>query len=372
MAKRKNEATWVESVHRWQINIQCNGKRKTFTCSTPGRKGKIAAERKADDWLERGAVDDSAKVAVLLDAYLEAVKLRNGERSSHYRQTEQFVRLYIKPIIGARRMCALTAGDCQRVLDKTYSERHLSKKTLTGVRACISSFLKWARMNGRSALIVEGLRVPIGAAKSTRAILQPEALETLFSDDSTRYKGRSRPEPFIWAYRFAVVTGFRPGELIALQHKDIKGRRYTLRGAINIRGDHTSGKNDNALRSGELSDLAVYILNQQRINLISRGIVSDYIFPDADGEPMREKNYYRHWRIYCEIHGITEGTRPYELRHTFCSVNDEMPDGLKKMLMGHSRSMDTEGVYGHRKRGDEEKAAAYIDAAFAPFTKPGT
>ena len=34
---------------------------------------------------------------------------------------------------------------------------------------------------------------------------------------------------------------------------------------------------------------------------------------------------------------------PYELRHTYVSVNDEMPTGLKKQVVGHSRSMDTEG-----------------------------
>lgn len=369
MPKRNTEAFWVESAQRWQINVQCNGKRKTFVSSKPGRKGKLEAERKADAWLEKGMVDDTAKVFVLLDMFLDDVKLRNGERSSSYRQTEQFIRLYIKPVIGSKKMSALTAGDCQRVIDTAHRTKQLSKKTLMGVRSCITSFLKWGRMNGKTVLLVEGLRIPVGAKKSQKSILQPEALKTLFTDGSTRFRRGVREEAFIWAFRFAVVTGFRPGELIALRHKDIKGRHYSLKGAINIMGDHTTGKNENAIRSGELSDLAVYILNQQRINLIRRGIVSDYIFPDADGEPMREKNYYRHWKGYCAYHGITEGTTPYELRHTFVSVNDEMPDGLKKMLMGHSKSMDTEGVYGHKKHGDDQRAAKYIDDAFAPYAE---
>ena len=85
---------------------------------------------------------------------------------------------------------------------------------------------------------------------------------------------------------------------------------------------------------------------------------------------MLEKNYYRHWKRYCAAHGITEGTSVYELRHTFCSINDEMPEGLKKMIMGHSKNMDTEGVYGHRKRGDDERAAAYIDRAMEQYLMP--
>ena len=55
---------------------------------------------------------------------------------------------------------------------------------------------------------------------------------------------------------------------------------------------------------------------------------------------------------------------PYEMRHTFVSVNKEMPEGLKKLVVGHSRDMDTEGTYGHEMAGDLEKAAEYIDAAF--------
>ena len=372
MPKRNTEASWVESAQRWQINVQCNGRRKTFVSSKPGRKGKLEAERKADAWLDKGMVDDAVKVKVLLDMFMEDKKTSNGERSSSYRQTEQFVRLYIKPVIGDKRMSQLTAIDCQRAIDTAYRLHKLSRKTLMGVRSTIMSFLKWARMSKQSNLLVEGLTVPAGAAPSQRSILQPEALKILFSEDCTLYRGRPRFEPYIYAFRFAVVTGFRPGELIALQHSNITGNRYKLTGSINIRGDRTHGKNDNARRSGELSATAMSILNSQRLYLISNLVDSDYIFPDHidPARPMLEKNYYRHWKRYCAAHGITEGTSVYELRHTFCSINDEMPEGLKKMIMGHSKNMDTEGVYGHRKRGDDERAAAYIDRAMEQYLMP--
>ena len=31
MSERKNEAAWIESRSRWQINVQDNGVRKTFS-----------------------------------------------------------------------------------------------------------------------------------------------------------------------------------------------------------------------------------------------------------------------------------------------------------------------------------------------------
>lgn len=51
--KRTNTAQWVESRNRWQINVQKDGIRKTFTSSKPGRTGQREANAKADKWLTR-------------------------------------------------------------------------------------------------------------------------------------------------------------------------------------------------------------------------------------------------------------------------------------------------------------------------------
>ena len=47
MAKRTNTAVWLEKHERWQINVQKDGIRKTFTSSIPGRNGQREANRKA-------------------------------------------------------------------------------------------------------------------------------------------------------------------------------------------------------------------------------------------------------------------------------------------------------------------------------------
>lgn len=66
---RKNEAKWYDSAKRWQIKIQKDGERRTFFSSTKGTKGKIAAEKAADAWLESGLASESTKCGELLDAY---------------------------------------------------------------------------------------------------------------------------------------------------------------------------------------------------------------------------------------------------------------------------------------------------------------
>lgn len=48
MAKRTNTAKWMENQHRWQINVQKDGIRRSFTSSKPGRTGQREANAKAD------------------------------------------------------------------------------------------------------------------------------------------------------------------------------------------------------------------------------------------------------------------------------------------------------------------------------------
>ena len=381
MAKRKNEAYWNASMNRWQIHVQADGTRKTFVSSKANskptcKKGKIEAERKADKWLEAHTISGTTRCSVLLDLYVEDVKARTG--TSNYVQVEKFCRLYITPVIGRVRIADLTEGHLQSVLNKARGHgkgnegEYLAEKTLKGIRATMMQFLRFCRRYRYTALHVEGLTIPSGAKRSQRTILQPEDLTTLLTDATTLYRGKPRPEPFIHAYRFAAATGLRPGELLGLQRRDIKNGIYSIRRSINEYGETTDGKNENARRAGALGKVASGILEDQKAALRERGIVSPYVFPDTDGGPLSQKKYYAHWKKYCEYHGITEGATPYELRHTWCSVNDEIPDTLKKMVMGHSKSMDTNGVYGHIKRGDLEKAAAFTDEAITPYLKSGT
>ena len=71
-------------------------------------------------------------------------------------------------------------------------------------------------------------------------------------------------DDFIGAYRFAVLTGLRPGELLGLRWADVQGETVTIRRAVNVLGEETQGKNENALRSFALSGFARSVLEQQR------------------------------------------------------------------------------------------------------------
>ena len=363
MPVRKNEAKWVEGRQRWQINVQLDGKRHTFISSTPGAKGKVEAERKADAWMKEPTSTEKAKVSVLLEQYkahLEATKSKG-----HARQYSGFIRLYISPIIGPKRINKLTVGDLQDIIDLTYAKRKLSDKTLRDVRACILNWLKWCRQHGKTKLHPESLTIPAGARKPEKRVVEPGGISTLFSSEMTTWRGKQVVDWYIHAYRFAVLTGVRPGELCGIEDRaDVKGDKVTIRRAVNVHGEITQGKNNNARRTFQLTAQAKAEVAAQRSQLRRAGIISPYLFPNAEGGRIIEHTLYHSWVRYCKANDIPPVSL-YELRHTYISINKEMPEGLKKMVVGHSKDMDTEGVYGHQMTGDMELAAKYSESAFA-------
>lgn len=366
MPGRKTEAIWIENRNRWQIKVQNDGERKTFTSSTPGRKGKASAERKADAWLEDASSAETVRVGKLLDqydAYLEDTKSK-----SHAGQYSGFIRLYIRPVIGNKKVARLTEGDLQDILDLAYAKGGLSDKTLKDIRGTIMNFMKWCRKHGKTRLYPEGLTIPAGATKSVKHIIQPSGISTLLESSKTTKRGKVIEDWYIHAYHVAVLTGLRPGELRGLETSDVSGGKVNVRRSINVHDEVTQGKNNNARRSFVLSDLAREEIRAQRSMLIQKGIVTKYLFPAVDGGQMKHDHLYSCWQRYCEANGIPRISL-YEMRHTFVSVNKEMPEGLKKMVVGHSLDMDTEGTYGHVMTGDMEKAASYTQQAFAEILK---
>ena len=368
MNTRKNEARWIEDRERWQINVQKNGERKTFTSATPGKKGKIAAEHKADAWLEDSVSAVNSRVDKLLDEYVKHLEASTSK--GHARQYKGYIENHIKPVVGMKRINAITEGDLQDVVNLAYSKSKLSAKTLKNIRACLANFMKWCRQHGKTMLHPEALIIPRGAKPSEKTVLSPDSLRILFTSDRTRWKGRPASEFYIHAYRFAVLTGLRPGELRGIEKKDIRAMDVSIKRSINIDNELTTGKNDNARRTFRLSQRARDEVDAQLAMLKQSGVVSPYLFPNKEGDAIGYDHFCRAWVRYCEENGIPHISLYEMMRHTFVSVNKKMPDGLKKTTVGHSRDMDTEGTYGHIMEGDLEEAAEFVEQAFDEILKP--
>lgn len=370
MGKRVGTAHWVESQKRWRIDVQKDGKQRSFYSSKPGRNGQREANSKADLWLDDG-VDGSTKVSVMSARYLQSLADRKTSKG-HQVQCEQYMRLYIIPKIGNKRIGDISEEHLQDIINFAHSigngGQGLANKTLHNIRLCIKNFIKFCRISKTTTLFPESLMIPRDARKSTRGALQPNDIKKLFESDETLFNGKRAKDWYIHAYRLEVIIGFRPGELVGLNISDIVGKQCRINRAFNIYGEETKGKNENAQRVFEIPEIGLREIREQRKMLLAAGIQTDILFPAPNGNRLRQATYARHWKIYRDYNDISQ-TTPYELRHTFFSVNKDMPGELIKPIGGHSESFDGFSVYSHEQEGDAHRAAVLIDKAFERILK---
>lgn len=375
MRKRTNTAVWSEKLNQWKIGVQKNGVRKYFYSGTPGRTGQREANAKADAWLDDNIHDGRKKVSALYAEWLEQIALTCG--TSYHDQCTRYGDCYILPVIGDLRIEELTEGDLQKCIDLSFKKRcmkkgykpryhnakPLSRKTLMTIRATETRFVKWCRHNKYTTLTPEELTLPKNARTEEKGILQPSALQTLLTVDTRLYYRQRVFDEYIYAYRFAVATGLRPGEIVGLWYGDIKGNTVNLRRSINVFDEQTTGKNENAIRSFNMGAEARAAYEAQVQLLRSAGIRLNYntpLFQLPD-----QSTLYKHWQKYQHDNGIEPPVSLYELRHTFVSIESGVLTDIQlKMLVGHSKNMDTTGVYGHELQGQREDLATATSLAF--------
>ena len=193
-------------------------------------------------------------------------------------------------------------------------------------------------------------------------------MRVLLSTDTRIVRGKVEQDANIHAYRFAVLTGLRPGELLGLRVGDVEGNRLHLARAINTFDEETHGKNENAIRTVVLHPLAAAELHaqlQQRAFEEERPLRGD----DSIFLLENEHSLYNYWQFYQRSNGIDPPVSLYELRHTFVSIIEDAvsPAELRRMV-GHSKSMDTYGWYSHAVDGRADTAAMAVSDALAEYS----
>jgi len=321
--------------------------------------------KKREDWgLDDNITNENSRIKVLYNDYIEELKLTTSK--GNWSNIDYFGQKVLKKI-GNKKISDITEQNLQDIINKAFAAG-LAKKTLTSLKAMIMQFLKFCRKRKSTNLFPENLYIPKGAKVSKKNILQPDDITKLFTSTHSTYKGKVIDDFFINAYRFQVVTGLRPGELIELRSANIKDGMVYIKGSINMYGERTNGKNNNAIRHFGLSAMGEQIIKDQKALLKKHDIKSKYMFPCEEGDFMKQQNYAKHWKRYCNYNDIPYVT-PYELRHTFVSIAKNLSEGKIRPLVGHSKNMDTFGTYGHEMNGELKQTASQIDTLFKDILK---
>lgn len=369
MSTRTNTATWDEKRGHWRISVQKDGERKNFYSSTPGRTGQREANKKADRWLEGRQIERHLRVKQAVQEYKEYLaQLQCTKRGIPFDREKINSRMlgssqlvvgalenWLVPVCGNKPLEALNDGDVQRAIDKAAASGK-AKKTIANIRSGITAFVKYYRRQGMTTYRPDDVTIPPSARSRGKMILQPDELRVLMTSDTGASRNAAITEPFVHAFRLQVLTGMRPGEIIGLEWRDVdlKQNIVHVRRSVNVRGETTLGKNENAIRDIRLPARARKELLEQKLLHGS----DESVFPIWS-----ERQYRDHLTRYCTQNGITVVT-PYELRHTFVSMCQSLPEGDLRAIVGHSKSMDTYGVYAHDVDGHGASVTAQIDEIF--------
>ena len=200
------------------------------------------------------------------------------------------------------------------------------------------------------------IKIPSNAKKGQKQALDVSSLNILFTESQVPYNGTICQDSLIYAYRFQVVTGLRPGELMGLEWGDIDNDYIHIRRAINAKGITTNGKNEFAARDFPQTRYTRMLLESQQVYRVTPLDPHERVFGSTG-----QLCYRKRWGIYCRYNGIPYIT-PYELRHTFSSIyKNHFSNWVYEELVGHTHP-GVNGVYMHPMDGNMDGVPALLDS----------
>jgi integrase len=301
-----------------------------------------------------------------LDEWLRAKANGNIEERTllDYRKT---LTRYIRPYMGEHRLDRLTPRDIQELIN-VLKEKGYSPRTVKVSHTIFSSALRQA---------VKQQLIPRNPAEG--AILpssQKKEMLALGPEEAKRFIAEAAKDRWGLLFTMAIYTGMRPGEIRALQWKDIdfEKRLVTIRRAVSkgekgwyFKPTKTKQVRRNPLPLSLIMWLQTY-REQQMGDHTSRAddyVDLDLIFSNEHGRPLDPTNILqRHFKPILERAGLPKGLRWYDLRHTMATLLLHTDENIKVISerLGHSDATMTLNVYAHALPTMQEAATEKLDA----------
>ncbi len=307
--------------------------------------------------------------AMTLDEYfckwLEAVpRLRSSERSVD--QTQSIFKRYFRETIGYKKLEKLHVLDLQKVYGEMLA-RGLSPLTVrhahSVLRCALKQAVRWNLLPRNPAELVELPRVP---RKERRVLSAEEAQRFIAASEEIRHG---------LIFEFALLTGMRPEEYLAVQGGDMDFERGTaqVRRALVRHKKKWSFQEPKTSRSRRMVVLPTPLVRklamhkrqqaEQRLRVGSEWQAHDLVFCGEKGTPHSIPNLtYRYFRPIL-IKAKLPQIRLYDLRHscaTLLLIAEENPKVVSERL-GHSTVVLTLDTYSHVLPTMQEKATARLE-----------
>jgi integrase len=341
------------------------GKRYITTGKTKAEAIKKAALKEAA--LKRGEIGISNNMTVRRwsEEWLETYKKGNVTDKS-YSNDKRFITV-LSSAIGNMRLKDVRDIHLQKILNE---RRGKSRSDVLHLRNIIRAVFRQARI---SRLIPydpsESLTLPSAIENKRRSVTE--------SERSWILKTASAHHAGLWV-KMMLYCGLRPGELMALQWKDIDFNR----GVVRISKAKESGKHDIKAPKTDAGNRSVPIpsIYLSELRSVCRSPFEFMFIQKTKDSPLTETSFYCAWHSFLRDMDIAMGAKvyrnqiiyslvandlsPYCLRHTYCTDLEAagVPINVAKELMGHSDITVTANIYTHKSDRALTDAAQKINA----------
>lgn len=282
--------------------------------------------------------NDNPTVADWLLFWLNNYK-KNSIKRSTFDQYDWVVRHHLIPELGNMKLVELKETQLQKYYNRLYADG-LSARSISIINTVLHSALKKAQ---KSRLILfnvcDAVELPKQAQKERR-VLSKEEQECLIEELKKDEQGGM--------YIFALFTGLRRGEVLALRWSDVdleNGTIYVTRTLNRVKtyvdsGDKTKlvvsePKTETSKRLIPIVESLIPLLMKQK--KLTEGNELDLVFPSDAGGYIDPGNYNRKFYKIVKRAGLPKAN-PHSLRHSFATRALEAGVDLKttQELLGHS------------------------------------
>ncbi|MFE5046793.1 tyrosine-type recombinase/integrase [Streptomyces sp. NPDC056637] len=305
----------------------------------------------------------SAKLADWLSYWLDNV-IKPRRKRTTYAKYEVHVRLYLVPMLGTKRLEALSVADVRRFLNRL--EREASAATAKESHKVLRSALSAAC---REELITRNVVSLVEPPQVESRDLSPWSL-----DETLDFLTAARKDPLYAAFMLAIALGFRRGEIVGLRWQDvdldkrvIRVRKQRQRVGGEVYDDDPKGRRRK--QALPLPAICVAPLRWQRLRQAAlreragdRWAESDYVFTTRTGRPIEPRNVYRSFTRVAGNAGLRV-IRLHDARHgtaTLLTAAGVAPRVVMEIL-GHSQIAVTMNVYTHVVQDTQREAVSHMD-----------
>ena len=332
---------------------------KTFPRKSEARSWRADAKRS----LDRGALraSNGKTLQEVADAWLRAaergdIRNRSGRpyKPSTLRGYRHALGERVLPVLGSRRLNAVTTLDLQTLVDEWLAEGQTPSTIRNSLKPLQAIYRRARSREGVTMNPTHDLELPTPNPGEIQ-IVSPEVAARLI--EAVPLDDRA-------AWATALYAGLRYGELRALRWGAVDLDAATIR--VRESWDPMEGSIDPKTRTSRRTTPIPSALRSLLRDRRERGgeVADDQlVFADSRDAPFHAASLYRRADCAWAEAGLTERLRLHQARHTYASFMIAAGVNAKALsaFMGHSSIKVTFDLYGHLMPGAEAEAAALLD-----------